>query len=69
MIVAALAVLALGETLGQQAAFALLLISLGVMSLALSGGRDAIGQPKTVLAALATACFIAGYTVVDGTGA
>ena len=69
LIVAGLAVLVLGETLEQQAALALLLISIGIMSLISSGGRGAVDQPKAVLAALATACFIAGYTVVDGAGA
>lgn len=68
LIVAGLAVFILGETLGQQANVALLLISLGIMSLILSE-KGAIGQPKAVMAAVATACFIAGYTVADGAGA
>ncbi|MBY6059150.1 DMT family transporter [Leisingera daeponensis] len=68
LIVAGLAVFILGETLGQQAYVSLLLISLGIMSLIFSE-KGAIGQPKAVMAALATACFIAGYTVADGAGA
>jgi drug/metabolite transporter (DMT)-like permease len=68
LIVAGLAVFVLGETLGQQSLVALLLISLGIMSMIFSG-KGAFGQPKAVAAALATGCFIAGYTVADGAGA
>jgi drug/metabolite transporter (DMT)-like permease len=68
LIVAGLAVFVLGETLGPQALVALLLISLGIMSMVFSG-KGAIGQPKAVAAALATGCLIAGYTVADGAGA
>lgn len=68
LIVAGLAVFVLGETLGPQAFVALLLISLGIMSMVFSG-KGAMGQPKAVAAALATGCFIAGYTVADGAGA
>jgi drug/metabolite transporter (DMT)-like permease len=68
LIVAGLAVFVLGETLGPQALVALLLISLGIMSMMFSG-KGAIGQPKAVAAALATGCLIAGYTVADGAGA
>lgn len=67
LIVAALAVFVLGETLGQQALVALLLISCGITSLMLSH-NGAVRQPKAVIAALATGCFIAGYTVADGAG-
>lgn len=68
LIVAGLAVFVLGETLGQQSLVALLLISLGIISMIFSG-KGAAGQPKAVAAALATGCFIAGYTVADGAGA
>ncbi|MBA4352222.1 MAG: hypothetical protein C0427_13375 [Rhodobacter sp.] len=68
LIVAGLAVFVLGESLGQQEMLALLLISVGLMSLIFSG-KGAIGHPKAVIAALATGCFIAGYTVADGAGA
>jgi drug/metabolite transporter (DMT)-like permease len=68
LIVAGLAVFVLGETLGPQALVALLLISFGIMSMIFSG-KGAAGQPKAVAAALATGCFIAGYTVADGAGA
>jgi len=68
LIVAGLAVFILGETLGRQSIVALLLISIGIMSMIFSG-KGAVGQPKAVAAALATGCFIAGYTVADGAGA
>lgn len=68
LLVAGFAVVVLGETLEFQASTALLLISFGIMSLVFSE-KGAIGQPKAIGAALATGCFIAGYTVADGTGA
>jgi drug/metabolite transporter (DMT)-like permease len=68
LLVAGFAIIVLGETLEPQAGIALLLISCGVMSLVFSE-KGAIGQPKAVAAAFATACFIAGYTVADGAGA
>jgi drug/metabolite transporter (DMT)-like permease len=67
LIVALLAFLVMGETLGQQALIALLLISTGIISMVFSA-RGAIGQPKAVAAALVTGCMIAGYTVADGIG-
>lgn len=68
LLVAGFAVVVLGETLELQASIALLLISFGIMSLVFSE-KGAVGQPKAVGAALATGCFIAGYTVADGAGA
>lgn len=68
LLVAGFAVIVLGETLEFQATIALLLISCGIMSLVFSE-KGAIGQPKAIGAALATGCFIAGYTVADGAGA
>jgi drug/metabolite transporter (DMT)-like permease len=69
LIVAVLAAAFLDETLSGSASVALLLITAGIMSLAITRGDDGIGRPKAVMAALATACFTAGYTVVDGAGA
>jgi len=68
LLVAGFAVVVLGETLEFQSSIALLLISCGIMSLVFSE-KGAIGQPKAIGAALATGCFIAGYTVADGAGA
>lgn len=68
LLVAGFAIIVLGETLEVQASIALLLISCGIMSLVFSE-KGAVGQPKAIGAALATGCFIAGYTVADGAGA
>lgn len=68
LLVAGFAAIMLGETLGFQTSIALLLICFGIMSLIFSE-KGALGQPKAVGAALATGCFIAGYTVADGAGA
>lgn len=69
LLVAGVSAIFLGEVLGIQATIALLLIAAGIMSLVLTTGQDGWRSPKAVSAALATACFTAGYTVVDGTGA
>lgn len=69
LIVALLATVFLGEVLSAQASLAVLLIAIGIMSLVLIKGADGLKQPKAIGAALATACFIAGYTLADGTGA
>lgn len=68
LIVAVLAFVLLGERLGEQALIALVLISAGIISLTFGGmqGKEGRGQPKAVLAALATGAMIAGYTVADG---
>lgn len=68
LLVAGFAIIVLGETLEVQASIALVLISCGIMSLVFSE-KGAVGQPKAIGAALATGCFIAGYTVADGAGA
>jgi drug/metabolite transporter (DMT)-like permease len=69
LLVAALAVLLFGETLSGQNVLALLLISCGIMSLMLVRRTDGMVQVKAVVAALATSCFTAGYTLADGMGA
>ena len=69
LMVALLATVFLGEVLSAQATLAVLLVAMGIMSLMLTQGSDGLKHPKAIGAALATACFIAGYTIVDGTGA
>lgn len=69
LIVAVLSVVFAGEVLGRQEALAVALITLGVMSLALTRGASGVGEPKAVLFALGTGVFIAAYTIVDGLGA
>lgn len=69
LIVAVLSMLLVGEHLDRAATLSVILITLGVMSLALTRGASGIGESKAVLFALGTGLFIASYTVVDGVGA
>src|SRR5215469_14763762 len=55
-----------GEHLSTPALAGIVLVSLGIMSLALGKGR---AHPKAVAAALANSLIIATYTVTDGIGA
>jgi drug/metabolite transporter (DMT)-like permease len=54
------------EQLGTPALAGIVLVSLGIMSLALGKGR---AHPKAVAAALGNSLIIATYTVTDGIGA
>lgn len=69
LIVALLAFVFIGETLSGQGLLAVFLICAGIMSMVLVKGAEGVRRPKAVAAALATAAFIACYTLVDGTGA
>ncbi|NEU12032.1 EamA family transporter [Methylobacterium sp. BTF04] len=64
-LVALAAALVAGETLGLAAGIGVVLVSCGIVSLALARGGIRLG---TLPAALLTGVFIAGYTVVDGIG-
>ncbi len=66
--VALLAAVAAGEVLGSGAIAGIALVSLGIASLCLAGGRDGGFDPRPVLFALGTGLFIASYTVIDGLG-
>jgi len=54
-----------GETLSPLAATGLFLVSAGIIALAFDGRRL---NTRSTAMALATGCFIAAYTVVDGIG-
>lgn len=69
LIVAVVSAVVAGEYLDRQGMLAVLLITLGVMSLALTRGASGIREWRAVLFALGTGMFIASYTVVDGMGA
>lgn len=69
LIVAVMSAVLLGEILDRAATLAVILVTLGVMSLALTRGAAGIRESKAVLFALGTGLFIASYTVVDGMGA
>ncbi|MFO1135336.1 MAG: EamA family transporter [Rhodoblastus sp.] len=70
LIVAIVSALFLREELTATRLAAVLCIGLGVVALSLRGGGD-VGRigGKAVANALATACFTAGYTLVDAIGA
>jgi drug/metabolite transporter (DMT)-like permease len=53
----------------EASQFAILLIGLGILSLALTRGVGILRDPRPVLLALGTGGFIAGYTIIDGVGA
>lgn len=69
LIVALVSAVVVGEVLGGRALLAVMLITLGVMSLALTRGTGEVREVRAVLFALGTGVFIASYTVVDGMGA
>jgi len=69
LLVAIASVTILGERIDFLAQVAVLLISLGIVSLSLSRGADGLRDPRPVLWALGTSCFIACYSVIDGIGA
>ena len=69
LLVAVVSVVFLSEVLTRQAFLAVVVIGLGVMSLALTRGASGFKEPRAVLFALGTGGFIAAYTILDGLGA
>lgn len=69
LLVALVSVVFIGESLSLGGLTAVLLLALGVMSLAFKGGGALPTDPRAVGFALITSMFIAGYTVTDGLGA
>lgn len=69
LVVAGISIWFLGEQLSHAGKFAILLIALGVASLALARGIAHVRDLRPVLLALTTGGFIASYTIVDGMGA
>ncbi len=69
IIVTLISVGILGETITQSGLLAVILIAVGLLSLAATRGQKAMANLKPVGFALATGLFIALYTVVDGLGA
>ncbi len=69
LLVAGLAYVAAGEVLGGAELAAVAVVSAGIISLALDGGRGhGHGGSRPLLYALAIALFISAYTVIDGLG-
>jgi len=69
LIVAGVSVMALGVHLSSMESLAILTIAIGIISLAFVRGSDGIRNTPAAVMALATGCFIAGYSLVDGLGA
>jgi drug/metabolite transporter (DMT)-like permease len=69
LIVALVGASFLGESMTAGKTAAVAAIALGVIVMSLGGGALGRLPPKALLYALATACFTASYTLVDGVGA
>ena len=69
LIVAVVSITFLGVTLKNTELMAVLIIGLGIVSLALVRKADGLRNGKAAGLALITGCFIASYSIVDGTGA
>jgi drug/metabolite transporter (DMT)-like permease len=67
--VAVVSITVLGENLSYANRGAVLLIGLGITSLALTQRPTSLIDLRPILFALATGAFIAAYTIVDGLGA
>ena len=69
LVVALLSITLIGEQLTSHALIGVLLMGVGIMSLAFTRGSQELRNPWAVFFALGTGLFIAGYTVTDGVGA
>jgi len=69
LIVAFVSITVLGVTLKSAELFAVLIIGIGIVSLALVRRADGLRNGRAAMFALVTGCFIAGYSIVDGMGA
>lgn len=69
IVVALVSVIFLGVELATMEFVAVLMIGCGIMSLAVVRGADGLRNPRAALTALVTGLFIAGYSIVDGSGA
>ncbi len=69
LIVAFVSITVLGVTLKGTELIAVLIIGIGIVSLALVRRADGLRNGKAAMFALITGCFIAGYSIVDGMGA
>lgn len=69
LMVAAISVGFLGVVLARTEMLAILVITAGIMSLGLTRHHDGMRNGSATAFALVTGLFIAGYSLVDGTGA
>lgn len=69
LLVAAVSVLVLGESLAPLELAGIAVITLGLMSIALVRQADGLRNLTAARLALVTGCFIAAYSLIDGLGA
>lgn len=69
LIVALVSVGFLGVVLSAMEVLAIVTIAVGISSIALVRGADGVRNRNAALLALVTGCFIASYSLIDGTGA
>lgn len=69
LLVAAVSVVGLGVALSGMELLAVVVIAAGILSIAMVRGADGLRNSKATGMALATGCFIASYSLVDGLGA
>jgi drug/metabolite transporter (DMT)-like permease len=69
LLVASVSIIFLGVNLSGTEMLAIAFIALGILSIALVRGADGLRNTKAAGMALITGCFIASYSLVDGTGA
>lgn len=69
LLVAVVSVTILGVDLSGMELLAILTIALGILSISLVRGADGLRNGRATMMALGTGCFIAAYSLVDGTGA
>jgi drug/metabolite transporter (DMT)-like permease len=69
LLVAGVSVAFLGVTLAPLELLGVLTIGAGIMSLALVRQRNGLKNHRAAFYALVTGCFIAAYSLIDGTGA
>ena len=69
LIVTGISIALLGVVLKPAQLLAIFLIAIGIMSLTLVRRADGLRNPRAAVLAIATGCFIASYSLVDGLGA
>lgn len=69
LIVAVVSIVFLGVDLSFVEMIAIAVIAAGILSISLVRGADGVRNTKAATMALITGCFIASYSLVDGTGA
>ncbi len=69
LLVAVVSVLFLGVHLQFHEMLAVLIIGVGIMSMSLVRQKDGQSNKSAAVSAFITGCFIAAYSLVDGTGA